>query len=219
VGFGFGRIDYVYLAILRSIIAKPGGWVNLKRCSYDKENICSDHLALCLIDLRYRFSEEYNMRTELPVVLPASVPEMYLGIPYIHNLVFTEPVLLVIYTFGPYLRKLAMQMDDVGATCSFMQVVYILRNDSNVKIPFHTGQKVMRGVGLHLSQIGPSLIIEFQHLGRSLLPSRYGCQLGQIFIVPETSSATERSDAALDTDAGSREDDYSFSIHINKEKE
>ena len=113
VGFGFGRINHVNLAILRSIIAKPGGRVDLERCSYDKENICTNNLTLCFLNLGYRFSEEYYMRTELPVALTTSVPEMYLGITNIDDFVFAEIVLFVIDTFGSNFRKLTMQMDDV----------------------------------------------------------------------------------------------------------
>ena len=184
VGFGFGRINHVNLAILRSIIAKPGGRVDLERCSYDKENICSDHLALSLLDLRHRFSEEYNMRTELPVVLPASVPEMYLGITYIENLVFAELVLLVIDTFRPNLRKFTMQMDDVGAACSFMQVINSLRYDCYFEIPFHPGKKEMCRVGLDIPKIDPSLVVKLKYLRRPFPPGFHSSKSGKVLIVP-----------------------------------
>ena len=74
IGFGFGRIDDINLAIPGSVGTESCGGVDLERSSDNKEEIGACYFAFRLLYFRNGLTKEHDVRPELPVVLPTGIP-------------------------------------------------------------------------------------------------------------------------------------------------
>jgi hypothetical protein len=99
-----------------------------------------------------------------------------------------------------------MQMNDIGGTGTLVQVIHILRNDGNIKVPLKGCNKPMTLVRFHGEQFTTALVIELQDKFRICGIPLGGSDNFYGILVPKATTATKSAEPTLYTHSCTRQD-------------
>ncbi|MCE3260372.1 MAG: hypothetical protein K0S12_2013, partial [Bacteroidetes bacterium] len=85
---------------------------------------------------------------------------------------------------APGFHDLAVEMKDLFASGAFMEVIYVLRNNVNVKILLKVGDEFVSGVWFCFHHLLPSLVVEFEHEGSIIRPRVEGGHIFNAVLLP-----------------------------------
>ena len=106
---------------------------------------------------------------------------------------------------GTYFCQFTMQMNNMTASGSFVQIINVLRYHRYSEILFQLRQQFMSAIRLHFQQLFPSCIIEVNHQCRITLISFGSSYLLHRIFIPQTARITKRTDSTLGTHTGTRQ--------------
>ena len=98
-----------------------------------------------------------------------------------------------------------MQMYDMAAASTFMQIVYILSDYCHIMHFFQFCQYSMSMIGFNFKQISATSIIKIQNSLWIFFKTSYTCKLLSIILVPHTISIAKCWDSTIFTDASTSE--------------
>ena len=157
----FTRIYQIHRGIKRRISIKTGCRIDAERRPDNQKEIRFRYDVNRLFNLRHRLSEPYYMRAQLMSVR-GLVSQMYFPVTDVEDGLFGETVLLIAAVFRPYLGEFAMEMQDIGTACAFMEIVHILRNDIDIELILERSDGAMCVIGSYSFELVPPYIVEVE---------------------------------------------------------
>src|SRR6187431_183879 len=85
-------------------------------------------------------------------------------------------------------------------TCTFMQIVHILRYHRHLEIFFQLSEDLVTGIGLYFQCTLSSLIVKVEYQRRVFLQAFRGCNLGNVITFPESIRVAKRGNTTFCAD-------------------
>src|SRR5690606_6048719 len=124
VGVAGRRIDIEDRCVLRAVIDQGSSRINLQRSADHHTNVSLLTKHGCFFEHRYSLAEPNNMGSvAVFILIPIGCGQFFL--PF-------EDSVRILQT--PDFQKFSMEMEYLTATCPFMEIIDILRDDVNIKI-------------------------------------------------------------------------------------
>ena len=171
--------------------------IYIERCADDNEYIRLLYISDSCLNLRHRLSEPDNKRTQLSSVT-GLISHFYF---ILFRLQFLYIMRVIRVSAGADLCQLTMQVNDMAASCPFVQIIYILGDNRHIEILFQLRQQFMSAIRLHFQQLFPSFIIEVNHQCRITLVSFGSSYLLHRIFIPQTARIAKCTDSTLGTHA------------------
>src|SRR5690606_25823096 len=108
----------------------------------------------------------------------------------------------VIYTAG--FKEFAMQVQNVSTSGTFVQVVYVLGNNGNIKVIFKFGNYGMCLIWDNLKKLLPAFVVKIEYQRRVFEPAFGRSHFHYIMTLPKAACITKRFYSAFGTNTGTR---------------
>lgn len=208
-GRDVGGVDDIFLAAGGGVGGQAGRRVHLQRSADDEQDVCRRHFPGCGFDVGHRLAEKYDVRSQLPVTGAARVAQGDAAVADVPYKLQAVTVPLGVTILRPDLGDFSVQVDDVAAAGTLVQVVHILRDDRHPEVLLKAGNEPVRFIGDAVPEVLPHLIVEIKHQLRVAVPSLDGRDILHAMVVPQSASAAKSAEAAFGTDSGTGKDDQS----------
>ena len=187
---------------------QPGGRIDLEGGADNQHQVGLRYDAGGFLDVGDGFPEEYDVRTQLDAG-GGAVPEPDRRVSDVDDFPFV-PGPLVDPVFRAYLGQFTVQVEDVRAPGSFVEVVHVLGDDRHVVVPFQGGDQAVALVGFGVAEPQAQVVVKVQDQFPVAVPPRMGRDLLDGILVPKASVAAECLEAAVHADAGACQHGDSF---------